>query len=47
MTNLVGFEPLVDKTFQTFLNEMDKRFVKTGDTCKLADWLQMYAFDIM
>jgi len=47
MTTLVEYEPLVDKTFRNFTREIDRRFIQTDTECKLADWLQMYAFDIM
>lgn len=47
MTSLVEFEPLIDSTSTTFVNEIATRFADQGSECPLHDWLQMYAFDIM
>lgn len=47
MSTLVGYEPLIDSTFNLFLEKMQQRFVETGVECDLATWLQMYAFDTM
>lgn len=47
MTTLVEFEPLIDSTSATFMEQMSTRFADTGAICPMHDWLQMYAFDIM
>ncbi|KAL8702337.1 MAG: hypothetical protein Q9224_000039 [Gallowayella concinna] len=47
MSNLVSFEPYVDKTINAFITQLDRRFVHTGGTCALDKWLQMFAFDVM
>ncbi|KAI1772662.1 cytochrome P450 [Hypoxylon cercidicola] len=47
MSNLVSFEPLVDRTIDVFCQELDRRFVLTGETCDLGAWLQYFAFDVV
>jgi hypothetical protein len=47
MSVLMDFEPLVDSTSRIFMEQMDKRFVRTSRECPLDRWLQMYAFDVM
>ncbi|KAJ4415485.1 hypothetical protein N0V82_007287 [Gnomoniopsis sp. IMI 355080] len=47
MSNLVSFEPLVDRTIEVFRQELDRRFVDTGDACDFGAWLQYFAFDVV
>ncbi|KAI0405419.1 putative benzoate 4-monooxygenase cytochrome P450 [Xylaria palmicola] len=47
MSNLVSFEPLVDRTIEVFRQELDRRFVSSGETCDLGAWLQYFAFDVI
>lgn len=47
MSNLVQYEPFVDSTTELFLNQTEKLFAKTGDSCDFANWLQFYAFDVI
>ncbi|KAL9028822.1 MAG: hypothetical protein Q9180_007111 [Flavoplaca navasiana] len=47
MTSMVSYEPMVDSTIDCFFQQLDERFVKTGETCKLDKWLQMFAFDVI
>ena len=47
MSNLMSFEPYVDRTISFFFTQLDERFVQTGDVCELGTWLQMFAFDVM
>ena len=47
MSNMVSFEPYVDKTIEAFFTQLDQRFVETGKSCDLGQWLQMFAFDVM
>ncbi|KAF2135595.1 uncharacterized protein K452DRAFT_293104 [Aplosporella prunicola CBS 121167] len=47
MSNLVTFEPYVDSTIQLLLEQLDRRFVLTGEACDFGQWLQMFAFDVM
>lgn len=43
MSNLVSFEPLVDRTVDIFRRELDRRFVASGEACDLGTWLQYFA----
>ncbi|KAI1374267.1 cytochrome P450 [Hypoxylon crocopeplum] len=47
MSNLVSFEPLVDRTIEVFRQELDRRFVLPGETCDFGAWLQYFAFDVV
>jgi hypothetical protein len=47
LSNLISFEPYVDKAIVFFFAQLDKLFVRTGDICDLGVWLQMFAFDVM
>jgi len=47
MSTLVEFEPLVNSTSGMFMHQMTERFVKPAAECNLAQWLQMYAFDVV
>ncbi|KKY35194.1 putative cytochrome p450 [Diaporthe ampelina] len=47
MSNLVSFEPLVDRTIDMFRQELDRRFVTHGNACDLDAWLQFFAFDVV
>ncbi|KAG6359545.1 hypothetical protein INS49_013066 [Diaporthe citri] len=47
MSNLVSFEPLVDRTIDVFRQELDRRFVLQGNACDLDAWLQYFAFDVV
>jgi hypothetical protein len=44
---LIDYEPLVDSTTRCFFEQLEARFVETGEECPLSKWVQMYAFDIM
>ncbi|PWY65419.1 pisatin demethylase [Aspergillus eucalypticola CBS 122712] len=44
---LVEYESLVDSTTRCFFEQLESRFVKTGEVCPLSRWVQMYAFDII
>lgn len=43
MSNLVSFEPLVDRTMDVFRQELDRRFVVPGEACDFGAWLQYFA----
>jgi hypothetical protein len=45
MTNLVEFEPYVDRTIDFFLGQLEK--LQGGKTCDLGLWLHYFAFDVM
>jgi hypothetical protein len=47
MTNLVLFEPYVDSTMTAFFERLNELFGKSGSTCDLGTWIQMFAFDVM
>ncbi|EXJ87226.1 hypothetical protein A1O3_04185 [Capronia epimyces CBS 606.96] len=47
MSTLVEFEPLVDSTSRTFVEQMEQRFARPTKECPLDRWLQMYAFDVI
>jgi hypothetical protein len=47
MTNVGTFEHLVDKAILVFLKQLRTRFVSTGATCDLGEWLEFLAFDVM
>lgn len=47
LSNLISFEPYVDKTITFFFAQLDRLFVSTEDACDLGIWLQMFAFDVM
>jgi cytochrome P450 len=47
MTNVATFENLVDKAILVFLEQLRTRFVSTGATCDLGEWLEFLAFDVM
>lgn len=43
----MSFERFVDSTMQVFSEQLDRRFVETGDVCDLGVWLQRFAFDVI
>jgi len=45
MTNLVEFEPYVDRTIDVFLGQLKK--LQDGKACDLGLWLHYFAFDVM
>lgn len=47
MSTLVSYEPLVDQTTTVFLEQTQKLFCQTGQSCDFARWLQFYAFDVI
>ncbi|KAL8861116.1 MAG: hypothetical protein Q9178_002330 [Gyalolechia marmorata] len=47
MTSMVSYEPMVDTTIDCFFDQLDQRFVQTGQVCPLDLWLQMFAFDVI
>lgn len=47
LTTLVEFEPFIDSTSRTFVEQVRNRFVKTGKEFSLETWCKMYAFDVM
>ena len=47
LTNLLGYEKLIDITTDVFFKELNTRFASKGVACDLATWLQFYAFDVL
>ncbi|OKL64465.1 hypothetical protein UA08_00991 [Talaromyces atroroseus] len=47
LSNVLTLEPFVTRTLEVLLEQFDARFVQTGKTFDLADWLQYYSFDVM
>lgn len=47
MSNLVSFEKYVDSTMSFFFEQLDRRFVQTGQICDFGVWIQMFAFDVI
>jgi hypothetical protein len=47
MSSLVSYEPLVDSTIDVFLDQTQRLYAETGQTCDFARWLQFYAFDVI
>ncbi|WPG98294.1 Hypothetical protein R9X50_00108200 [Acrodontium crateriforme] len=48
MSSLVGYEPLVDRTTDTFIIETARRFCgSTPQSCDFSRWLQFFAFDVI
>ncbi|KAA8644051.1 cytochrome P450 [Aspergillus tanneri] len=47
LSNVLSLEGFVDKAIQVMVEQLDIRFVETGESFDLADWLQYFAFDVM
>ena len=47
MSSLVGYEPLVDSTTDTFIEQTQQRYCDTGKSCNFSRWLQFFAFDVI
>lgn len=47
VSNVMSFESFVDTVLGVMCHSLDERFVQTGKTFDLADWLQYFAFDVM
>jgi hypothetical protein len=50
MTTLIHFEPLVNSTITTLVEELEKRFADKNDTlsvCDFGEWLHFFAFDVI
>jgi len=47
MSNLVEFEPYVDRTICFFLKRLDQIQAQADGPCDLGTWLQWFAFDVM
>jgi hypothetical protein len=47
LSNVVQFESLVEEVLECLSQQFDKRFVETGETFDMCEWLQFFAFDVM
>lgn len=47
MSTLIQYEPFVDSTTELFLEQTEKLFAKTAESCDFSRWLQFYAFDVI
>jgi hypothetical protein len=47
MTNLRSYEPLVDSTTDTFIEQTTKRYCTSDTECNFYRWLQFYALDVI
>ncbi|KAJ5713090.1 uncharacterized protein N7483_010271 [Penicillium malachiteum] len=47
LSNVVTFEGLVDQVLLCLSEQLDQRFVATGETFDFGEWLQYFAFDVM
>lgn len=47
MTSVVQYEPFVDSTTNLFLERTEELFVREGQDCDFAKWLQFHAFDVI
>ncbi|KAK5628281.1 hypothetical protein RRF57_003996 [Xylaria bambusicola] len=46
-SSITKYEPMVDDVLAQLQKQLNARFVKTGATCDLGDWIQYFAFDVM
>lgn len=47
LSNVVNFEGLVEEVLLCLSEQLNRRFVATGETFDFGDWLQYFAFDVM
>lgn len=47
LSNVVNFEGLVEEVLLCLSEQLNRRFVGTGDEFDLGEWLQYFAFDVM
>lgn len=48
LSNVLAFEPLIDKTIAELFLQLDNRFVNGSQTSfDLSNWLQFFAFEVM
>ncbi|EXJ74852.1 uncharacterized protein A1O5_01548 [Cladophialophora psammophila CBS 110553] len=47
MTSLLDYEPFVDSTSRTLVEQLATQFADTGKVCDFGEWLQWYAFDVI
>jgi cytochrome P450 len=47
MTSLLDYEPFVDSTSRTLVEQLTRQYANTGRVCDFGEWLQWYAFDVI
>lgn len=47
VSNVIKFECHIDSTLAILFDQLDERYVKSGQNVNLTDWLQYFAFDTM
>ncbi|OCK78621.1 pisatin demethylase [Lepidopterella palustris CBS 459.81] len=47
MSSLVSYEPLVDSAMNVFLDQTQRLFADTGNSCNFNQWLQFFAADVI
>ncbi|TVY40803.1 Cytochrome P450 monooxygenase [Lachnellula occidentalis] len=47
MSAVLAQEPLVDDTIHAFFKHLDERFVDTGKTCKIDEWMLFFSWDVI
>jgi len=47
LSNVITYEPFVDKVLAVMIEQLDKRCANTGEPFDFGLWLQFFAFDVM
>ena len=47
MTTLLDYEPFVDSTSRTLVEQLMSQYADSGKICDFGEWLQWYAFDVI
>lgn len=47
LSNVLPLEVFVNRELEVLFQQLNTRFVSSGDTFDLADWLQYFAFNVM
>ncbi|KIW82186.1 hypothetical protein Z517_05213 [Fonsecaea pedrosoi CBS 271.37] len=47
MTSLLDYEPFVDSTSRTLVEQLTRLYADKGKVCDFGEWLQWYAFDVI
>lgn len=47
MTNVLQYEPKVDRNMKLFLTRMQDLFIKPQKSCDIHSWVQYFAFDVI
>ena len=47
LSNIVTFEGFVEQVLDVLCRQLEERYVESGKTFDLGNWLQYFAFDVM